>query len=293
MRRIKGGLAYSSQRRFPTDYAASFGGLPPELAKAYREGDWEAVVGKAIYNLDRELHQIRPFKPPRHWTKFMVIDWGTAAPFSIGWYCVSDGDAVISARSPWKEVTPARGALIRYDEWYGWDGKPNHGCRMVAQTVAKKIRVLENERKEVMDYRVGDTEMWAQRGGPSVETYFRNENVILRKSRKDRQRNYSEVLARLAGNQNFLKDGKLESDPQLYITANCIHFWRTVPSLILDPIDPEKGPDTKLEDHVYDEVAYACRSRPFVTTEEDRYNADWAEDIKAARGAGSDPYDTS
>ena len=282
----------SDNKYIDKDYAASFGGLPPELAKAYREGDWEAVVGKAIYNLSRELHQIRPFKPPRHWTKFMVIDWGTAAPFSIGWYCVSDGDATLEARSPWPEVTPSRGCVIRYQEWYGWDGKPNHGCRMAPQTVAKKIRDLEKERDEVMDYRVGDSEMWAQRGGPATNDYFRQENVPLRKSKKDRARNYGEVIARLAGNQNFLKNGQMDTNPMLLVTANCLHFWRTVPSLILDPVDPEKGPDTKLEDHVYDELAYACRSRPYVTTTEDRYMAEWGADIRAARGASVDPYAT-
>ena len=74
------------------------------------------------------------------------------------------------------------------------------------------------------------------------------------------------------------------------ITENCLHFWRTVPILTLDENDPDKGPDTKLEDHVYDSVAYALRSRPYVTTEDDRWRDTNAEYIKQIRGA--DPYAT-
>jgi hypothetical protein len=60
----------------------------------------------------------------------------------------------------------------------------------------------------------------------------------------------------------------------------------------LDETDPEKGWDTDQEDHTADEVAYACRSRPFVSTEEDRYMAEHGEEIRQARGLVTDPYAT-
>jgi hypothetical protein len=274
------------------DYRGSFGGLPPEQAKAYREGDWDAVVGAALHNLTRDKHQIRSFKVPRYWTRFMCMDWGTAAPYSIGWYAVSDG-AVLSKKQGYPEAYLPKGSVIRYAELYGWDGRPNHGSREMPQAVAKKIKSAEKDREnEVMDYRIGDSEMWAQRGGPSVHDWFRKESIMLRKSQKDRVRNYQEILCRLAGSQYYMKDGTEGEAPMFFITANCLHFWRTCPALVLDSTDPEKGPDTKLEDHVYDEVAYALRSCPYVTTEQDRYMAEWGEDIKAARGASVDPYAT-
>lgn len=271
------------------DYASALGGLPPELAKAYREGDWDAVVGAALHNLSRDRHLVRSFKIPPHWTKFQAIDWGTAAPFSVGWYAVSEG-AELGEKEGYRAVWMPAGAVIRYDEWYGWDGRPNHGCRKPAQEVARGIRERESNRGEVMDYRIGDTEMWAQRGGPSTKDWFQKEGVILRKSQKDRARNYSEIIARLGGHPEPGHDE--EEHPMFFVTENCRHFWRTCPSLVLDQTDPEKGPDTKLEDHVYDEVAYALRSRPFVTTEEDRYMAEWGDQIRQARGGNADPYST-
>ena len=79
----------------------------------------------------------------------------------------------------------------------------------------------------------------------------------------------------------------------LFITANCLQFWRTVPVLTADEHDPEKGPDTKLEDHAYDDLAYACRSRPFVTTQQDRYEEEFGEQIRQARKQVIDPYATA
>lgn len=275
-------------------YEASFGGLPPELARALREGDWDAVVGQALHSLARERHMIRPFTPPRHWTRFMCMDWGTASPFSVGWYAVSEG-AELAPREDWPARWLPSGAVIRYAEFYGWNGKSNQGNRMAPQQVAREIMRLETERGDVMDYRVGDNEMWAQKSGPSVMEWMMETDprLVFQKSQKDRKRNYMEILARLAGNPRFLEDGFQEECPMFYATANCTHFWRTVPTLVLDDIDPEKGPGPKQEDHVYDEVAYALRSRPFVTTEEDRLWERHGDEIRNARRMNVDPYATA
>jgi hypothetical protein len=64
-----------------------------------------------------------------------------------------------------------------------------------------------------------------------------------------------------------------------------LHFWRTVPPLLLDELEPNKGPANKQEDHVYDTLAYACRSRPFTLGREDRYEHDLEERRDAFRAA--------
>jgi len=274
-----------------SDYASSFGGLPPELAKAYREGNWDVVVGQALHTLSREKHGLRPFVPPAHWTRFMVIDWGTAAPFSIGWYVVSEGGTLKGKQGFADRYMPA-GAIIRYAELYGWNGKENEGCRWSGQRTAQKILELERERHEVkIDYRVGDTEMWAMRGGPAVIDYFQNTGLTFRRSIKDRKRNYQEIMCRLAGNEKYYADGTVEQDPMFFCTLNCRHFWRTVPILTLDETDPEKGPNTKEEDHVYDEVAYACRSYPYVTTFKEREDEEYQDKVGSFKNIG-DPYAT-
>ena len=286
----------SDNKYLDTDYAAALGALPPELQQAYRDGDWDVVVGAALHSLDKRRHQLRPFKPPRHWTKFMSMDWGSAKPFAVLWLTVSEG-AWLDARGDWPKVYLPPGALIVYDEWYGWSGKENEGCRMESQAVAREILKREQERGEVMDYRVGDSQMWASSDGPSPEERMRlatDSRFVLMQAQKDRKINYGEILARLAGENIDLGDQVVKL-PMLYITQNCRHGWRTLPGLVLDDNDPEKGPadEKKQEDHWYDSCAYSCRSRPYVTTVEERWEEENREIIKQARRVNADPYSTA
>ena len=285
--------ARMSDNKYATEeYEGQFSAMEPELARALRDGDWDAIVGKAIHNLSRDRHQLRQFDPPKHWTRFMVIDWGTAKPFCVLWCAVSEG-AILAPKEGWPERWLPSGAVVVYREWYGWDGKPDKGCRMAAPAVAR--RILEIEDKEVMDYRVGDSQTWAQHDGPSVQENMMTATegrITLRRSVKDRVQNYAEIIARLAGNPRFIQTGETIEDPMLFITANCVHVWRTVPTLILDQTNPEKGPDTDQEDHSYDCLAYGCRSRPFVSTEEDRFMAEHGDEMRAALRKNTDPYAT-
>ena len=58
--------------------------------------------------------------------------------------------------------------------------------------------------------------------GPSpAENMMDEASFVLRKSQKDRERNYNEFLARLAGNPLIRENGKTEEHPMLLVTANC------------------------------------------------------------------------
>lgn len=263
-------------------YVKRLEGLGNEaLVRAMRDGDWDIVAGAAFEKLSRNKHMIRSFEMPKHWTKFTSMDWGTARPYSIGWYCVSDDDLILKAREDWPERLIPKGSIIRYRELYGFGGQSNTGTREESWEVARKMVSLE---KEVVDYRIADSAMWAEHDGPSAAENFQNELVKLQrqmlkdgykippgekispcameKSKKDRKANYLEFRNRLANAYDDL--------PSLYVTANCEHFWRTVPDLQLDERDPEKGWDPEQEDHVADEVAYAIVSRPKLWTARER-----------------------
>jgi hypothetical protein len=258
------------------DYAGQFGGLPPEMARALIEGDWDAVAG-AAYQVSRERHMLRPFTPPRHWTRFMALDWGTARPFSVGWYCVSEG-AFLKGQGSWPDRWIPEGAVIRYAEWYGWNGRENEGCRLDSTKCASGILQRERDRGEpAMDYRVADYQMWAQTDGPSPAERFGNANCPLRQAKKDRKMAYWECTARLAGNPFVKDDGQIEEHPMFFVTQDCVHFWRTIPNLMLDETEPDKGPGNGQEDHVADEWSYALRSRPFVQTLDTRWEEETAQ----------------
>lgn len=232
-------------------YEGSFTALSAERAKALRDGDWDVVSGAALSMLDRGKHLVRSFKPPRHWTHLMAIDWGTAKPFSVGWYCISEG-ATLKAKDGFPDVHLPAGAMIRFAEWYGWSGEADTGARMSAGAVAREILRLEQEMElPPVDIRVGDSQMWASQDGPSPVENMRTATsgrFILRQGRRDRKANYATFVERLIGDQQA--DGTWQ--PMLFVTANCQHFWRTCPGLTLDELEPDKGPATRRqEDHCF------------------------------------------
>lgn len=243
----------------------------PDLVKAMRYGLWDITAGAALEKLRRDVHMIRHFNVPQSWTKFTVIDWGSAKPFAVGWFCVADSDTILKAKNEWPERLIPKGALILYRELYGWNGKANEGCRWESAKVAQEVLDIEEDYGEEMDYRVGDDAMWAQHDGKSIQERMADATdgrYIMEKSKKDRINNYEEFRARIAGD---------EDGPMFYVTEHCQHFWRTVPSLQLDERNPEKGPDTEQEDHMYDCCVYACASRPYITTHKQRLEAAIAE----------------
>src|SRR5271170_142474 len=84
------------------------------------------------------------------WLRFRSGDWGSASPFSIGWWAVVQDDFVLrndDARAiehgrteGLGEVAPRklpRGALIRYREDYGASG-PGRGLKLTAEQVADR-----------------------------------------------------------------------------------------------------------------------------------------------------------
>ncbi|MBF0144127.1 MAG: hypothetical protein HQL59_11800, partial [Magnetococcales bacterium] len=131
-----------------------------ELVKAWLEGDWNAVIGAYFDCWDNRRHVVRPFLLPTWWTRFRSLDWGSARPFSVGWWAVVGEDLVLEDG----RLMP-RGALVRYREWYGASA-PNVGLKMTADAVGKGI--LEREQGESVAYGVADPSIFAQDGGPSI-----------------------------------------------------------------------------------------------------------------------------
>lgn len=267
-------------------YIARLSGLGSEdLVKAMRDGNWDIVAGAAFEHLSRDRHMIRPFEIPHWWTKFTSLDWGSSKPYAIGWYAVADDALTLKGRDGQPDKLIGKGSIIMYRELYGWNGRPDEGCREESWEVAKKQRALENEK---ITYRIADSAMWAVHDGPSIAERFMDalerEGATcpnMEQSRKDRAANYLEIRNRLSNS-----DGENEG---FYIFETCHHFWRTVPDLQLDERDPEKGWDTKQEDHHIDQVGYALVSRPTLmdkkTYVKQQYDEARAKSFAADRGA--------
>jgi hypothetical protein len=223
----------------------------PVLVRAWLEGDFSVIAGAFFPEFSLEKHVIAPQALPLYWHRFRALDWGSARPFSVGWYAVSDG-----------ELPPfPRGALIRYREWYG-ASSPNVGLRMTAEEVADGIKVREAHDitgNRTMMTGVADPAIFAEDGGPSIGNRMSGRGVFFRPADNKRVAQHGalggwdQLRARLKG------DGE---QPALFMFSTCVDLIRTLPALQHDEGRPEDV-DTESEDHSADELRYACMSRPY------------------------------
>ena len=215
------------------------------LVRAWLEGDWSAIEGAFFDCWNPKKHVVAPFAVPKDWLRFRAFDWGSAAPFSVGWWAVAGDD---HAGIP-------RGALVRYREWYG--ATADKGLKLTIEEVAKGI--LERDAGDKVTYSVADPAIFAEDGGPSRAEIFSRLGVHF--TRGDNKRvsgagamgGWDEMRQRLKGKEGV---------PMLVVFETCKAFIRTVPVL---PHDPKRAEDvdTTANDHVADEARYACMSRPW------------------------------
>ena len=248
------------------NYAQRLKGLSSEtMVRAWLEGDWTVVEGAFFDCWSYQKHVVEPFLIPQGWTRFRSMDWGSARPFSVGWWAIVQDDYKLLAIKAGVLNSPARvlprGSLVRYREWYGASGI-NQGLKLDASQVAEGI--VARERDDVLRYGVLDPACFREDGGPSIAERI---NAILVAAKKrpfhaaDNARvpqrgsmgGWDQLRARLVG-----QDGV----PMIYCFSTCDASIRTIPALAHDQTKMEDV-DTEGEDHAGDEWRYACMSRPF------------------------------
>ena len=229
------------------DYVRRLRGVGSDaLVKAWLDGDWSAIEGAFFAEWSSARHVVEPFAIPATWLRFRSMDWGSAAPFSVGWWAVIEEPV---AGLP-------RGAIVRYREWYG------KGEKLTAEEVARGI--VERSGKDKIDYTVLDPAAFAQDGGPSIAERMAREGVLCRKADNRRlarlgaMGGWDQMRARLRGDA--------EGRPMIACFSTCADSIRTIPVLQHDPDRPEDL-DTEAEDHAADDWRYASMSRPFLRPE--------------------------
>jgi hypothetical protein len=216
-----------------------------ELVKAWLDGDWDIVAGAYFDCWNNEKHVIKPFEIPADWTRFRSFDWGSAKPFSVGWWAICEGHMLKDGR-----YLP-KGALIRYREWYGMGEEPNVGLKLTVEQVASGIKA--RERGDKIEYGVADPSIWKVDGGVSIAERFRTNGVMWRQADNTRISGWEELRHRLIGDD--------DGEPLIYLFDTCLDTIRTLPALQHDDNKPEDV-DSDMEDHAADDVRYACMSRP-------------------------------
>src|SRR5262249_45914265 len=151
-------------------------------------------------------HVIAPFPVPSMWVRFRSMDWGSASPFSVGWWAVCQDTFEHDGH-----IIP-RGAIVRYREWYGAKpGHANEGLKLTAEKVAQHIIQLETDqtgKREYIAYGILDPSAYNVVSGPTIAETMAREKVYFRPadnvrvSRDRRMGGWDQVRNRLVGDKD-------------------------------------------------------------------------------------------
>jgi hypothetical protein len=249
--------------------------------KAWLQGDWDVVAGGMFDDVWDSLHHIvRPFKIPKEWRLSRSFDYGSSAPFSVGWWAESDGQDIVYPDGTRKRTI--KGDMFRFTEWYGTSGKTNQGIRMLANAISAGI--VERELRLGIHTRVkpgpADNSIWDTENGNSIAAEMARQVMVdvegngtkqpmkgvtwknSDKSKGSRKHGWEGTRKYLANSLPYERDpltGKEtprhREKPGIFVFDTCTHFIDLFPPLPRDEEDMDDV-DTDAEDHIGDEVRY-------------------------------------
>lgn len=214
-------------------YAALLEGLEPDLRRAWLEGDWEFSAGQYFSSFRRDTHVVRPFVLPRHWRRYITLDYGLDM-LACYWIAVDE-----------------RGRAYVYRELYRSD--------LIISEAAEKIRRMTPPEEHIYA-RMAPPDLWNRRQdtGRSVAEVFAREGVPLTRASNDRVMGWYDL-------QEWLRVREMDGQklPGLQIFDCCPNLIRTLPALQRDLHDPNDCATTPHElTHAPDAIRYFVAGRP-------------------------------
>jgi phage terminase large subunit len=230
------------------DYVHKLNTEPNEaLRKAYRYGDWNIFAGQYFGEIRREVHVVKPFAIPRHWSKFGAYDFGFNHPAVFGWFATDeDGNVFL-----YRELAKAQ---LRVDQYA-------KELNNYADTQELYPIVAGHDcwaKKNVMD----------DRSPPTVAEEFQKHGILLKRAVIDRIQGAAQVRSYLAWQD--LASGATK--PRFFIfdtcpiSFDCLSRMQHDPDRVEDVLkqDATEG-DPLSGDDAYDMVRYGLMSRPMLT----------------------------
>lgn len=230
------------------DYLTRLASLPTAEREALLYGNWDSFSGQYFsewkndpthYQDRRWTHVIEPFDIPAHWKIYRSYDFGSARPFSCGWWAVD-----------------TEGVLYRIAEFYGCTGTPNEGLKWAPERQFARIAEIEREHPYLKGKRilgVADPSIWSRDRGVSVAENAEKYGIYFQPGDNSRITGWMQVHNRL----QFDDDGR----PRMYFFNTCKNAIRTLPALVHSESMVEDL-DSDGEDHIADEVRYMCMLHP-------------------------------
>ena len=230
------GSTYRSNPYLNKEYIAYLEGLQGDLAKAWRDGEWDIFAGQVFSEFSRIKHTIKPLIPALSFDHFTSMDWGYTGtkPHSFSFYA----HALIRMKSDDGENY---NRIITYKEWCGNLKAPHQWAEKIYLDC---VKMGIHPKKGYADPANFNTQT---DGSKAISSLMMNKWTELHKrhwltmSPGGRNR-----IARVAIVHNWLSIAP-DGLPYWIITENCVQLINTLPQLISDEHNLEDvetdGPD--------------------------------------------------
>jgi len=207
-------------------YYNSLEGLPPDMKRAFLEGDWSIFAGQYFSEWRSSKHIVPTFYIPDTWKKYRVYDHGRSKPACCLWIAID-----------------YEGRVWIYREYYVVNKN--------IDTIAEEIKSMSGDEKYVLN--LADPSIFAHMGytdkvgNDTIAQVFARHGITFFPGSKRRVDGWNLMHQYLAPDERGV--------PKLIFLKNCENAVRTIPSLVHDKIKPEDI-DTKGEDHAADCIRY-------------------------------------
>lgn len=233
-------------------YVDQLKSLPEQKRRAFLEGSWDIFAGQVFDEWRTVSHVVEPFEVPKHWKRYIAMDWGSNKPFAVGWFA-QDED----------------GRSYMYRELYmnSQEFEQEFGKPLTAKRLARVILSINRNAKEIYEYMVCDPSMWNKillgektsiTQGESYAEVMINQGLRMVRADNDRING----LGRFREALSIAPDGK----PWFQVFKTCYNTIETIPALVYDKVRVEDV-DSDGPDHAYDMARYYFMSRPYETPE--------------------------
>lgn len=206
-------------------YVEMLESLPPDLKRAWLEGDWDALAGQYFSEFRRDVHVIEPMEIPSHWRRYFAMDYGL--DMLAGYWAAFD----------------ERGRCFIYREVYRSD--------VIVSDAARMIRELGEG--ETIDAFLAPSDLWgrsADTGKSQAERYLEEGLRLTQVVAKSRVDGWMDVHEWLRGDN-------------LRIFSTCANLIRCLPLLQHDPRHPNDCATEPHEiTHAPDALRYLLAGRP-------------------------------
>ncbi len=217
------------------DYIKRLKALSEKDQKALLYGDWDIFDGQYFSEFRRDIHVIKPFEIPSHWTRYFTMDYGL--DMFAGYFIAVD----------------TQGKAYVYKEIY----KSN----LIISSAAKEI-IDAQENNISVYYAPPDLYNRRQDTGKSVAEIFSEYGIYLSKSENNRVQGWYNL-------KEWLKpytDEMGQTTANILIFENCSNLIRTLPALTYDKTNPNDVANTPHEiTHAPDALRYFVAGRPVPT----------------------------